>query len=482
MSAQFPTTPMPARLPLVVQTSNRSSSVNTDARLVNCYIEVDQEDRLFIYKRPGLESYGIPADGQTGRGAFFWNRRVYSIFGNKLYRDGVEVASGLDTSDRGSYADSTSGNGTYVMSEILGAVPKMVISNGTKTYAYDDVGGLTADLHTIDIDFPEFTVKGLAYLQGPMYVMQPQAVIWGSVVNSVSVAGDWDPLNFISSQIEPDPGVALNKQLVYVVAFNSWSTEIFFDAGNPTGSPLAPVMGSKSSYGCANSDSVQRIDDRLIWLCVNQTASLQVALMDQLSVNIVSTAAIDRLLEAVDYSWVYSWQIKLNGHSFYVITFKNSNLTLAYDIIQQQWSQWTDANGNYMPIVSATYNASGQRILQHESNGRLYSMSSSVYKDLNDPIPVDIYTPIFDAGSKRRKTLNTLYFVADQIEGSTLEVRCSDDDYRSWSQPRQVDLGAETPHLINCGTFRKRAYNLRHRRDTFFRIEALEAQYDVGTL
>ena len=48
------------------------------------------------------------------------------------------------------------------------------------------------------------TVKGFAYLNGATYVMQPEAVIWGSAINSVDQVGDWDPLNFISAQADPD--------------------------------------------------------------------------------------------------------------------------------------------------------------------------------------------------------------------------------------------------------------------------------------
>ncbi len=474
---QYPSVAVPVRLPLVVETSNRGADPKFDARLVNCYLEVSSQDELYIYRRPGLASYQTVAAGTFGRGTYFWRGVVYSIFGDKLYADGVEVATGLDTTTGG-----VSGNGVYNFSEILGSTPQLVLGNGTKTYAYDTVGGLSSDLHTIDSDYPEETVKGFAYLNGATYVGREDAKIQGSAINSVAVAGDWDPLNVIEAQIEADPGVAINKQLVYVIAFNSWSTEVFFDQGNATGSPLGPVQGSKISYGCANSDSIQRIDDVLFWVAINQTASLQVLMMDQLSWTRISTAPIERLLNDVDYSTMFSWQLKIDGHSFYVITFKNSNLTLAYDIVEKQWFQWTDSDGNYFPIVSSTYDSDGNRILQHENNGLLYSASTEVYKDLDKPIQVDIYTPNFDAGTRRRKQMNSLVIIADQITGSSLFVRSSDDDYQSWSTFRKVDLGTKVPTLINCGTFRRRAYNFRHTAATFFRIQAVEVQYDVGTL
>ncbi len=474
---QYPSVAIPPRLPLVVETSNRGSSTRFDARLVNCYMEVSKEDELYIYRRPGLAEYQTVSAGTFGRGTYFWDGKVYSVFGDKLYEDGIEVGTGLDTTTGG-----TSGNGVYTFSENLGSSPQLVLGNGAKTYAYTVGGGLTADLHTIDSDYPVETVKGFAYLNGPIYVGRPDAKIQGSAINSVATAGDWDPLNVIAAQMEPDPGVAVNKQLAYVIAFNSWSTEVFFDQGNPTGSPLGSVQGSKMSYGCANADSIQQIDDVLFSVATNRTASLQVVKIDQLSLTIISTAPIERLLNTVDYSLMFSWQLKIDGHSFYVITFKNSNLTLAYDIVQKEWFQWTDSDGNYFPIVASTYDADGNRILQHENNGLLYSASTEIYKDLDKPIQVDIYTPNFDANTRRRKQLNALTVIADQIEGSNLFARFSEDDYQTWSQFRRIDLSQSKPTLTNCGTFRRRAYNFRHTAATFFRVSAVEVQYDIGTL
>lgn len=467
---QYPSVQLPPRLPLVVTTSNRNQSVHKDARLVNCYIEVSKEGELHIYKRPGLKPADSVASGQTGRGVWFWNGSVYSIFGNTIYKDGVSLGTGLDTT-----------NGVYRFDSILGSTPKLVFGNGKKAYATDGTT-VSNDLHSIDSNYPTETVKGFAYLNGPIYVMQPEAVIWGSKVNSVDQSGDWDPLNFIRAQIEPDKGVFMSKQLVYVVALKQWSTEYFFDAGNPTASPLGPVQGMKVHYGCAHADSVQKIDDVLLFLSTNQTSSLQVSMLNQGAFTVVSTPSVDRLLSDIDTTTIYSWQLKLDGHSFYIITFKEGNLTLAYDITQDLWFQWTDHNGNYFPIVSSTYDAQGRHVVQHESNGNLYYIDSTSYKDIDNPIPVTIITPTFDAGTYRRKQLNVMKFVGDQVPGSVLQVSHSSDDYQTWSQPRNVDLSQNTPMLVNCGTFKKRAYKFVHMHDTPFRLSAIEVQYDVGTL
>lgn len=467
---QWESVTLPPRLPLVVLASNRDRSINKDARLVNCYIEATREGEVDIYKRPGLTQASMISANEPGRGVYFWDGDVYSIFGSVLYRNGAVISNVEDT------------GGVYKFTSILGATPKLVLSNGKKAYAYDTGGGLTSDLHTIDADYPAETVKGLAYLNGPIYVMQPQAVIWGSAINSVSVDGDWDPNNYLRAQIEPDGGVFLAKQLVYVVALKKWTVEYFFDAGQAAGSPLQSVQGMKVNYGCASGESVRSVNDVLFFLSTDQNSSLQVSSLDKGAHNVISTPAIDRLLQAVNTSVIYSWTFKIDGHSFYILTFKLSNLTLVYDINQDLWCQWTDSNGNYLPIVDSTYDSSGRHILQHETNGAIYYIDSNTYNDAGKPIVVDIITPNFDGQTFRRKNLNMLKFVCDQVEGSILYVRKTDDDYQTWSNFRKVDLNHRMPKLVNCGTFTRRAYNLQHRSNTPFRIRALEAQYDVGTL
>lgn len=482
---QANTNTQPPRIPLILDPENRYNTTNQDARLVNAYME--SADRLtkqyHLYKRPGYGSQQqVGTSTAAGMGTYTWNGNVYSIFAGILYKNGTQVATGLDTS-----------NGVYSFNEIKGSDPKIVMQNGVQGYAYDDTALLSSPLYVTSGNiYPQYTVKGIAYLDGETYVMQrffgtqnTPAVIWGSAVNSVTGPTDWDPLDFITAQIEPDYPVALNKQLSYVIAFKQWTTEVFFDAGNATGSPLQSVPGSKARFGCAHQDSVQRIEDVLFWLSTNQSASLQVCMMENLQVGVISSVAVDRLLNNANLSGgVYSWQLKVDGHLFYILTIVSANLTLAYDVIEKGWAQWTDTNGNYVPICSSTYDASGHKVIQHATNGCLYYMDSAyIYGDDNGSnMPVQIITPIFDAGTRRNKFLSMLEIIGDKQVGNYLTVQVSDDDYNTWSQPRRVDMGYDRMLLPDCGTFRRRAWWIQYNQYGPLRLSGMEPQFDLGVL
>jgi len=415
-----------------------------------------------------------PAAGgsATGRGVYNWLGNVYSVFGNTLYKDGIAVTGTVDTT-----------NGSYKFSSCLNLytpnVSKLQLGNGVKAYNYDASNGLVLISAAA---FPAAFVKGWAYLNSVTYVGKSTGAIQGSDPDNPIL---WDALDVLYAAIEPDLGVALAKQLVYVVMFKQWSTEIFYDAQNATGSALAPVQGAKVNYGCAHADSISAVDEGiLLWLSSDRTVGRHVIKMEGLKADIVSTDPVERLLVGFDLTTIYSFGLKVAGHRFYVLTSVTSNLTLVYDLDTRMWQQWTDSSGNYFPFCAVTSNSSNQIVLQHATDGKLYLMSPTYYTDDGSVITVDIVTPNFDGGTNRRKQMTMMKFIADQTQGSILHVRKNDHDYTAdkWSNFRSVDLSRKQPVLTNCGSFVRRAHHFRHQSQTVMRVREIELQMDLGTL
>ncbi len=460
---------LPKRLPLVIMPENRAESTSYDSKLVNCFMEKEKDNEIQIYQRPGfLEHSRPPAANATGMGVFNWRGNIYSIFGNKVYKDGVALAGTVNTT-----------NGVYRFSQSLGGTPRLQLGDGVSAYNYDAGAGL---VQIVDVDFISPFLKGWAYLDATTYVGLPDAHIQGSDINDTI---NWNPLNSILAQVEPDQGKALSKQLVYVVMLKEWSSEIFYDAGNAAGSPLGPVQGAKVDFGCAHQDSVQDVNGVLIWMSQGREAGRQVVALNKLKAEVVSFPAIDRLLQNANITTVYSWQLKIGSHRFYVLTLKEANLTFAFDMTERQWYEWTDVDGNYMKIVSSTFTADQKTIVQHESNGRLYLVDMSYADDNGDIIQVDIITPNFDGGVRRKKVMGQFKVIGDQQVGAVLQVRFNDNDFDplKWTNWRQLDMSMKEPFLADCGTFTRRSTHLRYRgKARMPRIQAAELQMDLGTL
>lgn len=333
--------------------------------------------------------------------------------------------------------------------------------------------------YTFGTSFPSQQVPGITYLDGYVNVMTVGSAIYSSEPNQ---PGSWLSGNYLYANVEPDAAVYLAKQLVYIIAFKKYSVEIFYDAGNPSGSPLGPEQGGKINIGCRHANSVAQLEGILFWVSQSRDGGTSVHLMDGLKPIPISTPPIERLLQQADFTTVYSWCARIGGHRFYCLTLKNSNLSLVFDLDSRQWYQWTDTNGNYLPYVATIFTSDSQVLLQHESNGKIYEMESVNYTDDGNIITMDLYTPNYDGNSRFRKYVQSLDIIGDQTTGCVVTVSFSDDDYQTWTTPRSIDMSKKRAYIMNCGTFRRRAFHFQHAQNTPLRIKSVELLVDQGTL
>jgi|HubBroStandDraft_5_1064220.scaffolds.fasta_scaffold42741_2 hypothetical protein len=486
--------------------------ITKDAHLINGFAEFDPEDQEYwIYKRLGLGSTPLWSLGAGDPGGTYTSSQkiIYAVQNNTLFAMSETLPSSPNNLGTIPIIDAppyyfTEGPQSATARYLIvtdSAIPQGLA--GTFVVYVNNVA--TALTGTP----PTQVGPGSVELDGTVYVMDTFGAIWGSDIDNPL---NWNALNVIQADSEADSGMFLAKQLSYVIAFKQWSTQVFQDVGNPTGSPLAPVPESQIPLGMLDNSGFQSIDDTLFWITSNHDNSPQIARLDNLTPKIVSTPAVEKIL-ANYYTLVnliaqppigvvahpvglISWKFKWGGHRFYGLTIQQLNVTLVYDIDQDLWYYWTDPNGNFWPVYSIAYQASyvsatvspnsfaGFRVAQHASNGNMYELdaASAIPTDLGVLYPVDIYTPNLQLGN-RRGQLNALYFVADQTPGSFLQARYSDNDYQSWSNFRSVSLNQQKPALFREGTIRsRRAYHFRHMCNTDFRIKSSGLQMDVGVL
>jgi hypothetical protein len=187
-------------------------------------------------------------------------------------------------------------------------------------------------------NFPAETVRGFPFLDGTYYVMTPQGSIHGSAINDPT---NWSSLNVIQSNAEPDGGVGLFRQLNLLVSFNTTSTEFFYDAANPTGSPLLPYSSAFLEVGCASGDSIAQSDNTTYFMGVTKQKGRGIYRLNGTTPEYVSNAFIDRVLNNDDLSNVSAICIRIAGHGFYVLYLEDSDLTLVFDATNNEWANWT---------------------------------------------------------------------------------------------------------------------------------------------
>lgn len=477
------------RWPLVAQPSNRSESWTKDARLVNAFAEKDPNTgEWIVQKRIGYSlDYSVPNMYANGMYSYAWQwgaaPNVYSIFTDgsgahaTMYKDGAVFGAPIGI--QGYQA----GQNYFFVEDNANPHRHLIFGNGLTIYYADGyVGTWTAPT------LPSHgKIVGLAYLDQTIYCMDVYGTIFNSAFN--------DPSTWSGSQVTanaiPGDGIALVSQLNYVIALKTNSMEVFYDAANPPpGSPLSPVPGALSNYGCVLG-TAQVIDDLVFFCTSNRTVSPQVVRLDNLQVRIVSVPPVEKMLDQIPVVYtsvtvVSSWTFKHGGHRFYGITFQGTStqpgFTLVYDIDQNLWYQWTDQYGNYWPVNAMAADGLGRHVLQGMLDGNVYLFEGDYEYPTDNGIvsPVEIYTPNTDFGTRKHKILSKMYFNTDQTPGSILYVSRSDDDYQTWSIPRRVDLSKKRPEMRNEGTFTRRAYHFRHVSPTPLRIRSVDLLMKMG--
>lgn len=479
-------------IPLTVQPSNRDRTTTKDAKIINCVVEKQPDGRVCVMKRPGFTYLGSLLNATLVGLTDEPGSSIFAIYrdgsGTKIYN--VSTGASPSYSLMGNLYDMDT---TWYFS-MNQASPRQVLVN-----AHRGIDAYWINMNTLAVNTLAGWVPTLSgvpslgpsvYLDGITYVLTGDGRIWNSNVNDMAT---WNPLNFIQAQNDADIPVAIQKQLVYIVCFKNYSIEVFYNANRPTGSPLGRNDSAKNTnVGLLDVRTLVRVNEDLLWVAATRSGGTSIAMMRGLSVQIISTPAIDRLLAD---NWnslgtVRAFGMKLDGHDLYVLTVGLTPITLVYDITYGEWYQWADASGNAFDYFGAVTRrnslgySQGPTVLS-VTGGGVYTMGFNAYKDTTSGgasvFASTIRTPLWDQGIRVKKFCNKLEVIGDAQSVGNISISVSDDDYQTWSAPRTVNMSDGVATLINCGTFRRRSWELVHQADAPFRIENLVAHIQLGS-
>lgn len=223
-----------------------------------------------------------------------------------------------------------------------------------------------------DAQYPAETVRGAPYLNGIFYVMDTDGTIWGSAEDDPT---SWAADNFVTAEFEPDGGVCLAKLVSNIVALGTYTTEMFFDAGNTTGSALSPVQSDPLLIGCAHANTVAQTESFLTWVAQQKAQGTTshrgrfVVVMSGPSYKRISTPDVERILDTDAFDDVYGEIITASGHMFYVLTLVASAITVVYDFKEGLWYEWKKGTAATSITITTLTQTSGTATATATSHG-----------------------------------------------------------------------------------------------------------------
>ena len=366
--------------------------------------------------------------------------------------------------------------------------PKTGTVSGTITFTDAGAGGvLTTSLNFVPTG-PY--VSGAVFLDNYTFIGTSNNRIYNSDLGDPTT---WNALNFLSFEQTTDTLVGIAKHLNYLVAFGAVSTQFFYDVANPSGSPLGLAASYTSEVGCASGDSIVATSNTVLWVGTSKTYGRSVYIMDGVSPVRVSTANVDRHLEADALSNVSAYCYTVSGHTLYILTLHNTNQTLVYDLNEKMWYTWTQYSmqsndqpnpGTYQEsYFRPTYytQLNGVPYVLDDDTATLYYLDVNTYQDAGQPIYCRTVTDIIDNGSTKRKFYGRLEIIGDKVAG-TMQIRHTGDDYNTWSNYRSVDLNASRAQVYLSGADRRRAWEFLCTSNVPLRLDGAEVDFRIGEM
>lgn len=476
-------------------------------------VAVKKNGRLVATQRPGIDVfedasfYSAPA---RGRAIFYWdkNSALYFVNDNKIYKN--------------SYSNSiaTIGGG-FAKATFTPIGNTLVLVDHKNNQAWTiTLGDLVTEI--TDVDFPSRQTPvvplafGVAVLDRTLYVLGTNGVIYGSDLNNPTA---WAALNYIEAERDPDGGTFIGKHHDHIIAYGPRSIEFFYNAANPTGSPLNRRSDVAYGIGCHSGESVWHEGDRSFFIGVNNSGALGIYSIEQFSVRKISQdemdAFITQALSRDGYSAVASG-FTARGHTFYLLTFytaPNGNIipegTLVYDDTAGIWGFWeTSISGiTHFPVTNWSVRNSvqprfGEGIM---ANGDLVSVVESAYpvdtvagasfvadgfvdagfvvgsSDVGSSISVVLRLGQFDGGTNDVKFCGAIQYVGNAPSNSqTMTVKHSNENNQSWTAGNSVDISRHR-RIARLGRFRRRNHQIEFASTGIIEVEGLEIELDKGT-
>jgi len=469
------------RVQLTREINTRTGGLVTkDEDFLNVIIEPEKnkearDSRSFVMKRAGSQQIVASVGASSVRGMHYWTDqdKLFYAVGNTIYIYSVTAgttatlaaAFGTTTGEVG-FTEFLYDNGTTVVIATDGTTLLQVDSSNTKTVCVD------ADMPT-HYPFPVF-------IDGYLFVAKTSSAdVYNSDLNNPM---SWTAGNFLSAEMEPDKVVRICKLNNYLLVFGTESIEYFWDAGNASGTPMqrndTPVKLSTYLSGFA------QYGNQIYYIGRSASGQPDVFLMEDFKSRSVGTPSISRYLNSLTGS-SGDWKaglLSIQGHNFYVMN--AGTYTYVFDVETQLWGRWAFAQNTGFLIQNAVGFTNGTRYYPFFSltgDSALYALNESVYQDTGVTFTAQLVTEASDFGTMNRKTMKRLSIIGDRPTSSGIvKLSWSDDDYKSFSDARDVEMDQDLPATYNLGSFRQRIFKCAYTNNSLWRVQEIEVDINKG--
>lgn len=362
-------------MPLPIGTYRYADPSVSSRRLLNCTAETvpQGKSQVMVKRMPGIDIRATA--GTKNRGGHVFKGDLYTVSGQNLFKTTkagvVSTIGDIPGSERVSIAD----NGFEM---VIVAAPKGYQSDGTTVSEIKDSFFLAGGASDVD------------FIDGFFVFTRPDTdILFNSGLNAVT----FNPLDFVNIDGSPDNllGVIVDHRELFLAGEDS--CELWFDAGNPVGSPFSRSPSGYLEIGCASGETLAKIDNTVFWLADDNTVRRLVGN----NPTVVSNPGISDLIKKQDTSRAFGFAYTFEEKFYYVLTF--DSLTLEYDIAGGEWHERASRNKDFwVPVDIIKFD--GLAVL-NSTTGQIGKLNSATKTEFGETQLVQwTYQPIYLEGKR----------------------------------------------------------------------------------
>ena len=321
-----------------------------------------------------------------------------------------------------------------------------MVVDGTDGWIFTKASDTWAQIS--DGDFP--TCEFVTYQDG--YFIVAETGTQKVYISALNDGTAWDALDFTSVESSPDALTLAYSDNGNVWMFGNRSTEVYQNTGNAA-FPFERISGAIIQTGCASGHTVQKFDNTIAWLGIDEQGQGVVWKADGYQARRLSTAAIEkRIDEVTDISDSYAWVYHEQGHIFYCLQINGLDTTLVYDGATGMWHErsfWNSNTGEReLHRGGSHFFFNGKNLIGDRENGKIYDLDLGYYSDAGDEIIAERISPHLQ-DEKRLISFSSFELDMETAIGLTtgqgsdpqIMLQYSDDGGNTWSNELWMSMG-----------------------------------------
>lgn len=467
-----------------------------NSRTVNWYVEPSQGEaataQASLLPVPGFELIEYSPAATYGAGGFlprahtFINGREFAVMDDRLWEINVLGA----VTDRGNVGDDR--------------LPATITANGdvgSQLWITSNRNGFVFNL-TTNVLTQVAAMDGRCfqgdYLDGYFLTLDDRSSTL--YISALADGASWTPgVDFAQRLLRPDRWIAMKVCGRFIWLFGRETSEVWYNTA--ASFPFAPHPSGLLNFGIRGQWTAGLIGSDIMWLARTETGRLSVVRGSGFTPQIVSPYSLDLALDGYAfiesaYADVYSEA----GHTFYVLTLKDDDVTWALDTTTGVWCErasWDLAEDKYVAWYATAYaHAYNQHRWFSRATGLMYRLSidsvtdlspSGVYRRLRRcPAPFNDDKRVFYSSMELDLEAGLGHSVTPHGPAPSIMLRLSNDGGKTWPVERWESAGKLGEYQTRAkwsrlGSARRRVFEVVVTDPAIWRLTGAYLEAETGS-